>query len=367
MKNILFQIDISVMDLIIAVVTVAAVIALAVILKRKPWYSGKGNSNFYPESALSLVKKKNDLKILQVTDLHIDRSNTQHELIWKNLKQLVSSNDIDLTVVTGDWTSDKDNRPAAERLVEVMESCKKPWAVVFGNHDAQGNVKKDGLAEIFLKAENCLFYGGNSTLSGMGNYVINVYNSNSPEHLDASLIFLDSQTDTARTMHYQPVFRDQVRWYKNCVGQLKTVYKNQSGNKAKKLPSILFQHIPLKEYETAWKNAEIDTSKHIHGNKNEKICAPDVNTGLFKKITALGSTRAVFCGHDHSNDFAVNYKNVILAYGVQTGVCESDPYAQKLPKGGNLITLYEDGTVGIERVYNETPYKQKGQDYEYSH
>ena len=91
---------------------------------------------------------------------------------------------------------------------------------------------------------------------------------------------------------------------------------------------------PLKEYETAWNEGKIDTSKHLHGSNNEDVYSPVVNTGLFDKIVAAGSTKGVFCGHDHANDSAVSYQGVLLAYAVQSGICESDPYAQKMKKGG---------------------------------
>lgn len=55
----------------------------------------------------------------------------------------------------------------------------------------------------------------------------------------------------------------------------------QKNNQATVLPSLLFQHIPLKEYETAWNEGKIDTSKHLHGSNNEDVYSPVVNTGLF--------------------------------------------------------------------------------------
>lgn len=43
----------------------------------------------------------------------------------------------------------------------------KPWAVVFGNHDSQGNASRDELAEFFLKSEYCIFAKGPDDLSGV--------------------------------------------------------------------------------------------------------------------------------------------------------------------------------------------------------
>lgn len=166
---------------------------------------------------LEYYQKGEDLKILQISDLHVDHTNGQHDLIWKNLEYLVSKSDIDLTVITGDWTSDADNLPATETLIEVMERCSKPWAVIFGNHDSQGKLSRKDLASLFEKAEHCLFARGPEDLSGVGNYVINVYNHQDPSHLDASLILLDSHTDTNRTLQYEPIYRDQVKWYEKIL------------------------------------------------------------------------------------------------------------------------------------------------------
>ena len=363
MRDVLFTLSVKKKPffIVLAMFTVVLVIAgivLSVVLY-KPWYNGKWSGGFSAKDCLSIIKKGEDLKILQISDLHVDHTNGQHDLIWKNLEYLVSKSDIDLTVITGDWTSDADNLPATETLIEVMERCSKPWAVIFGNHDSQGKLSRKDLASLFEKAEHCLFARGPEDLSGVGNYVINVYNHQDPSHLDASLILLDSHTDTNRTLQYEPIYRDQVKWYeKNIVG-LSAIYSAQKNNQATVLPSLLFRHIPLKEYETAWNEGKIDTSKHLHGSNNEDVYSPVVNTGLFDKIVAAGSTKGVFCGHDHANDSAVSYQGVLLAYAVQSGICESDPYAQKMKKGGNLITLKEDGTLTVEQVFHETAYSVK--------
>lgn len=319
-----------------------------------PWDSGKWKPTepFSVESCINITKKGEDLKVLQITDLHVDHTNQQHDVIWARLERIVKENDQDLTVITGDWTSDEENLPATEKLIEIMERCAKPWAVIFGNHDSEGKVSRPELGKLFEKAPHCLFQPGPEGLSGTGNYVINVWKDQQRSHLDQSLVLFDSHASTPpKTAKYDHLKKDQLAWYRWNVEGLQSVYEKQEKNESKTIPSMVFLHIPLNEYEDAWEHALTGSGDHLHGSVNEYICPPAKNPGAFKLFQKLGSTKAVFAGHDHSNDAAVNYEGILLCYGLQTGICESDPYAKTLKKGGNLITMKNDGTVRVKQVY----------------
>lgn len=317
----------------------------------KPWFNGKWDGTFHAQECLSLTKSGEDLKVLQITDLHVDYTNKQHDKIWDNLEKLLLHNEFDLAVVTGDWTSDTENVPATEKLISVMDSCGKPWAVIFGNHDSEGNASREELAALFqTRAKNCLFAKGPDSLSGVGNYVVNIYNHEDPTHLDASLILMDSHYAKFGTMKYKPIYRDQIKWYERNIEGLQQLYASQDGNAAGTIPSLLFIHVPLNEYADAWDQGKASLENHLCGGNNEEVCPPTYNTGMFRAIRALGSTRAVFCGHDHANNSVMRYQDVMLCYGVQTGVCETDGYASTMRKGANLITLKSDGTVLVDQI-----------------
>lgn len=40
----------------------------------------------------------------------------------------------------------------------------------------------------------------------------------------------------------------------------------------------------------------------------DKVYAPEENSGMFSEIVRLKSTRGVFAGHDHANTFAVSIR-----------------------------------------------------------
>ena len=47
----------------------------------------------------------------------------------------------------------------------------------------------------------------------------------------------------------------------------------------------------------------------------KKACAPALNSGLFTAIKENGDVMGVFVGHDHDDDYAVCWYDVLLAYG----------------------------------------------------
>ena len=103
---------------------------------------------------------------------------------------------------------------------------------------------------------------------------------------------------------------DQVSGYVDWINKL-------SEGKEELVQSMMFIHIPFEEYATAWDlyKAGSDEVKHFFGELREEVCHPDVESNIFEAIVNLGSTVAVFCGHDHVNDFSIEYEGVRLTYG----------------------------------------------------
>ncbi len=58
----------------------------------------------------------------------------------------------------------------------------------------------------------------------------------------------------------------------------------------------MFFHIPLCEYDDVWNTGQCT------GSKNEPVCCPIFNSGLFTALKSTGDVMGVFVGHDHTND-----------------------------------------------------------------
>jgi 3',5'-cyclic AMP phosphodiesterase CpdA len=83
-------------------------------------------------------------------------------------------------------------------------------------------------------------------------------------------------------------------------------------------------HIPLGEVKDAYNeyvnNNRQNTDNVIYhgghdGEGGEMVYCSDMEDDMFETILGLGSTEAIFYGHDHYNNFVLEYKGVKLSYG----------------------------------------------------
>jgi hypothetical protein len=55
------------------------------------------------------------------------------------------------------------------------------------------------------------------------------------------------------------------------------------------------------------------------GTRKEKACAPALNSGLATAMLEAGDVMGVFVGHDHVNDYVVDWRGILFGYGRFTG------------------------------------------------
>ena len=81
----------------------------------------------------------------------------------------------------------------------------------------------------------------------------------------------------------------------------------------------------------------------------DKICCSTCHSKLFDTAVELGSTKAMFCGHDHYNNQSLEYKGIRLTYGysidylVMPGI-ENDTEQ----RGATLIVIDKQGGYEIK-------------------
>lgn len=62
--------------------------------------------------------------------------------------------------------------------------------------------------------------------------------------------------------------------------------------------------------------------------------------------------KGIFVGHDHANNYSINYKGIILSYDGQVGY--SNGYLNDdSTKSGVLITIHPDSTIEPKLVFVE--------------
>ena len=337
------------------------------------------------------------------------------------VRAIVRDADPDLIVMAGDMvftgglihfiTQTSDNEAAFMKAARFIDEFGIPWAFVFGNHDEEGDMSDSPKSTKMLLSEylrsddlkHCLFFDGPEEINGLGNYVINVLNRDSS--VNTSLVFFDSgshirmwdeekQKVVEDSWKYEYVHDDQLDWYEAAIRDISAI-------EGRLVPSIVFQHIPLPIYQTVL-NAYMaalekqeneywrDTIKYewpygtertleteigpitYHGGvcnkEDQEVCHSFIGTynGVefdggheFDRILSLGSTKHVFCGHDHRNTFSFTYKGVRLSYGMSIDYSavglvpfwhNQNIYEETEQRGGTLITLKADGSTSVAQI-----------------
>lgn len=318
-----------------------------------------------------------NLRVMQLTDIHIGGGFLSIRKDTKALNAvaaMITAEKPDLVIVTGDiaypvtfQSGTFNNKTSARLFAELMEQLGVYWAPVFGNHDTEvySYYTREEICDFYTSGEfgHCLLQAGPADVDGCGNYIINV--KNTAGKIIQSLVLMDSQSYQGSgfidgiIMKYDRIHDNQVEWYKN---EIQSLPEKNGGEMPK---SLVFFHIPLVEYKDAWteytQNNEQDTenAKLIYGKVGEKedgIYCADENCGLFDAALQLGSTQGFFCGHDHLNNFKINYKGIDLNYGYSIDYLAYFGIAKYgAQRGCTMIEIAQDGTYTsqLENYYQD--------------
>ncbi len=309
--------------------------------------------------SLVIDKDAKDLKIMQIADPQIKFGSfpSMDRKTMKLLEAAIKAENPDLCVVTGDLTLSIFTYDAFKYFADFMQKLDVKWAFVYGNHDSQFDCSKYTICTLLKSYDNCLFAAGPSDIYGESNYLVNVFRGEKKaENLTYSLVMLDSgmypESDSASLTDwvYDWIHQSQMDWYTWAIDGLKSINPN--------VQSSMFFHIPIKEFanmyylkqlqdgkevaqevKNALPNVQIDqvsgsvceTEKdpsecvygddgytvgiYYQGNAQGVTDHPDV----FQYVKNLGSTKAIFCGHDHTNTLKGYYDGIYLGYGLCCG------------------------------------------------
>ena len=303
--------------------------------------SACGTREYQPQDYILEMNYKSDFRILQLTDIHLsDKDDRETQFKFLDLLYQDASNP-DLVVVTGDLFTFA-GKDTAKSLFNYFNSKKVPWTVCFGNHDEQCYFSVDWLTETLSNLGSyCMFKDlQDDNVNGNCNFVINLKEGNK---VHDQLFVMDSNRynfDLSQ-LGYDCFKQDQIDWYESVVKYT----KEQNGDTVN---SLMFYHIPLPEVNPAWEEAK-NANAVIYGEKREASCPPDHDYGFFTKIKELGSTKAMFFGHDHINNFEVDYQGVKFCYGIKS---TDRIYHDEDMLGCQTITIHDDHSLKIDRYYH---------------
>ena len=323
-----------------------------------------------------------DFVILTLADIQVhDRFRlNKNRVIYQTIEGAIKKAKPDMIVLLGDncWGY---ARQCYRRLVAIMDSFGIPWAPVFGNHDMEGNADLELLADILSTGKHCLFSKGPRSVTGIGNYAVNIVQEDKIVHTlflfdtgdwqidydPSKVVYLKADETMKEKMpaFYVETIQDgphkgevmvgtscgwgtlsyeQIDYYK---WLLAGITKANGGITPE---SSMYMHIPLYEYNAGyfeWVQGGCDPEKGF-GEINEQICSPALSTGMFDAILQEGSTKNVVVGHDHENNLSVLYKGVRLSYGMK---CADECSWREYMNGGSTVTVDKNGKGTFAHVY----------------
>ena len=286
-------------------------------------------TSFAGTSRSLVFRKGGELRILQLTDLHLRPEVPQETArVLSRIDYLVETERPDFIAITGDVLWGKPARGVLRTFLDRMDSYGIPYTFVYGNHDREQDIPLSELSETIAAAKNSInCVDGSGALADLR---IPVLSSDGSGKEMADIYMLDSQDYTLiKGAGCYGYFRlDQVAWMRQQCEEA------TSRNGGVNVPSLAFFHIPLPEFNRVW---EIKGRKVI-GQRIEESAAPELNTGMFEAMRSTGNVFGVFAGHDHNNDFIANFCTIALGYGRYGG---GHTVYNDLRGGGRVIVLYE--------------------------
>lgn len=303
-------------------------------------------------------------KVLVLPDVQlvlddVKTKNEEYSIAFSTIAELINRVAPDFIVLLGDL-SNGFSLDVYTAIGDYIEGFKKDWSLVWGNHDNQGGGEFiENVSDVFLSRYKKLKFEKGDKKLGNGNFLIEVKNENK---VVSGLIFMDTHDrDIVNGKECWAKLNDaQAEWYKSTISKLKS---DGCFN------SVIFMHIPFMAYKDAFDAAikpeysdkkispkdsydQIiwnDGYKNSVGVKYESVSAHPLDD-FFKIVENNGMKNYIFAGHDHVNNYIIDYKNSKLIYALKTGIgCY---YSVELC-GGTVLEITDDGLGDVYHEYTE--------------
>lgn len=346
-------------------------------------------------------------KILLLADPQLDVTEkyrivgSENRLTLLLVEKLIVATNPDFVIIAGDiaMSGYLTNWELFCNIADIIESKNIPWSFTFGNHDSEngffnesattesafGQITKPNLIELVQeKYEHCLVNSSDCE-SGYGNHFINIRNTKG--ELLTSICNLDCVYE-GESGYSHVIDAKQTAWY---AKNIRFLSEQNAGN----FSSLVVTHVALPEMFIGWKEAfegGAPNENYHYGNLLDGDYSKYASdTDFFSTIKSLGSTKAVFFGHHHSNDASISYEGIDLTfiqhsgmsheyrtthkgtYGVMSGwpkdaifdFTQIDTYGDY--RGGTMVTVNSNGGFTYAPVYAKdviSDYKDWAIDYD---
>ena len=267
-------------------------------------------------------------RIVQFTDIHYKAGAEPSKKSVSMMRATLDDVKPDLVVFTGDVVVSAPTKQGWDEVLDLVISKKIPYLVTFGNHDDENEMKRAEVAAYVAGKPYLL--NKTAEINGVDGYLNGAVVIKGKSGTNAAVLYaMDSQAYSInkRVDGYGWFSHNQVEWFRKTSSSFKQSRKDT-------LPALAFFHIPLPEYKIAFDNIK----NKRRGVRYENECAPQLNTGMYTAMLESGDVLGMFVGHDHVNDYLVDYNGIALAYGCFSG---SENTYLRSKNGARVIELKE--------------------------
>lgn len=314
------------------------------------------------------VNEDGTFKICMFNDLQDKRN--PNKMTIALVEAVLDSEQPDLVVIAGDTISDTYITASADDVEATIKALMKPIAdrnipflFTFGNHDhdASDALSLEGMIEACKSYASCVIPDDGCD---PGTYNVPILNSDGTGYA-FNVYMIDTGNKNAEVGGYRGALPYQNEWYKAKSDELK------AANGGEVVPSLLFQHIPVKEiYQFMEETDDIQNAYFSIDDykwyrlKEDKLCegnnycfeAPcsekqTVTTGQYESWLEKGDIIGAFFGHDHINNFVgITDEGIKMGYNAGSGFAT---YGEGGNRSARIFVLNEEDPAAYE-TYNVT-------------
>ena len=285
-------------------------------------------------------------KIVQFADTHYIKGDSRSERALQNVIETLDSEKPDFVIFTGDVIFTSPAEPSAREILQPLVERGIPFAIALGNHDSDFDLSRSDIFKVYRSVQGNVNTPDDLGLHGCSNDILTLSDD---KGVDRVFYLFDSgnrdNIDGYGSWGY--VHSDQIEWYKRAS----RYFTEKNGGKP--IPSIVFQHIPVPEYNQAMRDKG-DKARFMRGNLGEEPCSPIFNSGQYVAMREMGDVQAMVAGHDHNNDFVLMWQHFFFIYGRYSG--GDTVYNDLYPSGARVFefTAHDNGFRTWVRVSGGT-------------
>ncbi len=258
---------------------------------------------------------------------------SKNELTLVFLREMLDSVNADLVIVAGDLVMAclLNNWSYFCSIADIFEENEQIWSFTFGNHDCEnvytdsscdentllGQMTKDKFLQKVNETYDYCLVNSDDDVDGFGNHFINIRTESGT--LLQTICNLDCVYENDSYSHI--ITDSQTRWYEQNIISLSE--KNAAPGET--VSSVVVTHVPLPETDLARKAAFNDdgtpNEHYFYGDQWGNANGADpARSNFFATLKKLGSTKAVFYGHQHDYDSSYEYEGIRLTFIQHSGM-----------------------------------------------